>query len=91
MNIANFYGLHQLVSEPIRITISSSTVIDLIFTNILDKIVCSDLSHVGISDHSLVYAFRKLSTGLSNRCYTTVTYRKFKNFESACFRNDICS
>ena len=37
--------------------------IDLIFTNTVDKIVCSGVSHVGIRDHSLVYAFRKLSTG----------------------------
>jgi hypothetical protein len=65
--------------------------IDLIFMNILDKIVCSCVSHVGISDHSLVYAFRKLSTGLSNKGHTTVTCRKFKNFDSACFRNNISS
>ena len=45
--------------------------IDLIFTNTVDKIVCSGVSHVGISDHSLVYAFRKLSTGLSTIGHTT--------------------
>ena len=91
MNIADLYNLHQVINEPTRITISSSTMIDLIFTNTVDKIVCSGVSHVGISDHSLVYAFRKLSTGLSTIGHTTVTYRNFEHFDSECFRNDICS
>ena len=91
LNIADLYNLHQVINEPTRITISSSTMIDLIFTNTVDKIVCSGVSHVGISDHSLVYAFRKLSTGLSTKGHTTVTYRNFEHFDSECFRNDICS
>ena len=33
-----------------------------------------------ISDHSLIYAFRKVSTGLHNKGHSTVNYRKFKNF-----------
>ena len=90
-SIADLYNLHQIIDEPTRITTSSSTMIDLIFTNTVDKIVCSGVSHVGISDHSLVYAFRKLSTGLPTKGHTTVTYRKFEHFDSACFRSDICS
>ena len=89
-SITDLYGLHQqLISEPTRITKSSSTLIDLIFTNSPDKIVCSGVSHISISDHSLIYAFRKLSTGLFTKGHSTVTYRKFKNFDSASFRNDI--
>ena len=60
--------------------------IDHIFTNTPDKIVCSGVSHdVGISDHSLIYAFRKLSTGLHNKGHSTVNYRKFKNFNCESF------
>ena len=88
-SITDLYGLQQLISEPTRITKSSSTLIDLIFTNSPDKIVCSGVSHISISDHSLIYAFRKLSTGLFTKGHSTVTYRKFKNFDSASFRNDI--
>ncbi len=89
-NITNLYNLHQLINEPTRITESSSTLLDVIFTNMPDKIVCSGVSHIGISDHSLVYAFRKLSTGLSRKGHSTVSYRNFKNFNSSSFRNDIC-
>ena len=64
IGITELYGLYQLIGEPTRITETSSTMIDHIFTNTPDKNVCSGVSHVGISDHSLIYAFRKLSTGM---------------------------
>ena len=59
-SIADVYSLPQLIREPTRTTSSSSTLIDLIFTNCPDKVVFSGVSHVGISDHSLVYVYRKL-------------------------------
>ena len=51
--------------------------IDHIFINTPDKIVCSVVSHVSIIDHSLIYAFHKVSTGLHNKGHSTVHYRKF--------------
>ena len=44
--------------------------------------VCSSVSHIGISNHSLVYAFRKISTDLSNKGHNT-------NFDSVGFLYDI--
>ena len=40
-----------LISEPTWITDKSATVIDLIFTNCLEKVVCSGVAHISISDH----------------------------------------
>ena len=91
IGITELYGSHQLISEPTRITETSSTVIDHIFINTPDEIVCSGVSHVDISDHSLIYAFHKLSTGLQNKGHSTVNYRKFKNFNSESFQSDIFS
>ena len=53
LNIADIYNLKQLIREPTRITPSSSTLIDLIFTSHLNNISCSGVSHISISDHSL--------------------------------------
>ena len=61
LSITEMYGLKQLIDEPTRITPSTSTLIDLIFTSHQDNIICSGVSHVGISDHSLVYVYRKIS------------------------------
>ena len=89
-NIAEVYGLDQLITEYTRITDKSSTLIDLIFTNTPDRVVCSGVSHIGISDHSLVYAYRKVSIVSTTNKHTTLRYRKFKNFNADHFRNDIC-
>ena len=60
LNVTDIYGLKQLIDQPTRITPSTSTLIDLIFTSHQDNILCSGVSaHVGISDHSLVNAYCK--------------------------------
>ena len=81
--------MHQLINEPTHITEKRSTTIDLIFANEPDKIVCSGVSHVGISDHSLIYAFRKLSPGKHSKGHITISNRNFKHFDADSFRNDI--
>ena len=87
-NIADIYGLRQLISEPTRITDKSATLIDLIFTNCPERVLCSGVAHISISDHNLVYAFRKLSINF-RKGHTSVMYRSFKTFSRAKFRNDI--
>ena len=42
-----------------RVTETSASTIDLILSNTPENIVSSGVSHVGISDHSLIYAVRK--------------------------------
>ena len=83
------YRLQQLITDPTRCTESSSTLIDLMFTNCPERVVCSGVSHISISDHSLVYLFHKLSIDQPSRGHTTITYRKFTNFNSPSFREDI--
>ena len=74
LNISDVYGLKQLITEPTRITPSSSSLIDLIFTNQPDLISFSGVSHVGISDHSLIYAFRKVSIPPASKGIKLVNY-----------------
>ena len=46
MSITDIYGLQQLITEPTRITPTSATLIDVIFTNFPDRIVCSGVRHI---------------------------------------------
>ena len=48
-NIADICG--QLINEPTRITDKSTSLIDLIYTNSPERVVCSGVAHVCISDH----------------------------------------
>lgn len=91
ISIADVYGLQQLITEPTRVTPTSATLIDLIYTNCPDKITCSGVRHISISDHCMVFAYRKLSgNGISNG-HNTITYRNFRKFNRDNFRNDIAS
>ena len=87
--ITDLFGLQQLITEPTCITETSSTLIDLIFTNYADRVVCSGVSQIGISDHSLIYVYRKLSLAFPSKGHSTISYRNFTNFNPESFRTDI--
>ena len=89
LNITDIYNLKQLITEPTRITPLSCTLIDVIFTNLPDNTTCSGVSHIGISDHSLIYVYRKISSPSVIKGSSTITYRQFKNFNRNSFRSDI--
>ena len=91
MSITDVYGLQQLITEPTRVTPTSSTLIDVIYTNFPDKIVCSGVCQISISDHSMVFAYGKLSINGVTLGHNTLTYRKFSKFNRTNFRNDIAS
>ena len=88
-SITDIYGLQQLVTEPTRITPTSTTLVDVVYTNCPDKVVCSGVRHVSISDHSIVLAYRELSmNGMSNG-HNAITYRNYRKFNRINFRKDI--
>ena len=91
MSINDVYGLQQLIPEPTRVTLTSSTSIDVIYTNFPDKMVCSGVCHVSVSDHSMVFASRNLSINGVTLGHNTLTYRKSSKFNRTNFRNDIAS
>ena len=78
-----------MINEPTRVTNSCSTLVDHVFTSTPDIVACSGVSHISISNHSLIYAYRKLSVSLPSKGHSTVNYRNFKNFDPIKFRNDI--
>ena len=85
--ISSVYQLEQLIKEPTRGTKSSATTIDLIFTNMVDKIATTGVIHLGISDHSLIYAVRKFAVPKTRPTIKEV--RNFKHFVEVDFINDL--
>jgi hypothetical protein len=58
----NFRNLSMnSIDEATRITETSSTLIDHFITNEPEKISKCGVIHTGISDHSLIYAIRKIN------------------------------
>lgn len=88
--LTELYQLTQLINEPTRITESSSSLIDVILTNMPNRIVLSGVLPIGISDHCLVFVIRKIAIQ-SIKKHKIVQSRNFKNFQGQHFRNDLCS
>ena len=83
----SLYQIDQLINEPTRVTRTSATMIDLFFTNKPENILQSGVIHLGISDHSLIYAVRKVN---SPKCRERLKLvRNFKNFNATDFVWDI--
>ena len=89
LNITDIYNLKQLITEPTRITPSSSALIDVIFIKLPDDTPCSGVSHTGISDHGLIYVYRKISSPPVIKGTSTITYRQFFLTIRNSFRSDI--
>ena len=85
--LSSLYQLDQLINKPTRETKKSSTLIDLVLTNMKESISTSGVIHLGMSDHSLVYAVRKFV--ISKRKPTVREVRDFKRFNAECFLWDL--
>lgn len=57
--LCNTSGLTQLIKDFTRTTKTCKSILDLILVSEPDKIVCSGVLPVGISDHDLIYCVRK--------------------------------
>ena len=85
IELINEYQLQQLITNPTRITPRTKTLLDIIITKIGDtKIIESGVIHLGISDHSLVYACRKVSIPKAKP--KVVETRQFKYFNITNFQ-----
>ena len=88
-NILLKYGLIQLVNVPTRVTKKSSTIIDHIYTNQPDRLCSVSVPCLSISDHYPVCITRKIKQRLTKREHRVITYRSYKNFNTANFQNDL--
>lgn len=62
-----FLSLSQIIEKPTRVTDTSSTTIDLIFTTDKEKNIQHGVIPCGISDHDLIYCTRRASRGSFNK------------------------
>lgn len=89
MNLIQLFDLSQLISTPTRITQSSSTLIDHIYTSNPEFIIESFVPHYGMSDHFPVCLSRKVNSKILKAKHLTKSYRCFKKFEENRFLSDL--
>ena len=88
-NFTTSLGFSQLVCDPTRVTETSSTLIDHIYTNLDENISRVHVCKIAISDHYAVFGNRKLNNCIKTNTHQTITYRSFKNFDETMFINDL--
>ena len=67
---------------------TTSSLIDHIVTNTPEKISDFRVIHTGISDHSLIFAIRKISI-IKKKQENTIEIRNMKNFDDQKFVNGL--
>ena len=89
LRILEIYQPTQLITKPTRITQRSKSLLHVCITSCPEKIIHSDVFHVGLSGHSLVYTVRKINS--LPKCSKTreSEVRNFKNFDSERFLKDL--
>lgn len=76
-----------MIDQPTRITTTTGTLIDHIFTKKPDIITNHGALHIGISDHSLIYAIHKHNTPKTDK--KIIESRQLKNFDREAFIDNI--
>ena len=59
IDIMDIYQLEEIITEPTRVTIDTSSLIDVFITNINQKVKSSGVIRLGISDHYMIYVCTK--------------------------------
>jgi hypothetical protein len=83
------YQLSQVITQPTRVTQSSSTLIDVCITSNPEHIILSDVISLGISDHNLIHVVRKSNSVAKTHSHKSVRVRNFKNFNANSFQEDL--
>ena len=84
------FGLEQLIKNPTRISKTSSTIIDHIYTNCSDNIKEVFTSELAISDHYPICMTYFTNLNLAKKSnHTIIKYRSFKKFDELAFQSDL--
>jgi len=89
-SIISAHNLTQLVNIPTRVTATTSTIIDHVYTNKPSNIINVQVPELSFSDHFPVCFTRKCSLNNGkNPLHSTIRYRSYKHFNEEQFLNDL--
>lgn len=86
-DVSNLYQLDQLITAYTRVTETSSTIIDLIFTSDKNMHTKTGIFPVSVSDHFLI--FTVIGKIFVKSFENTINYRDFTNFDQEKFLHDL--
>ena len=87
--ILELYQMQQLINNPTRVTELTQSLLDVCITSNPEHIIYSGVLHLGISDHSPIYAIRKINAKPITESQGYVEFTNFKKFKVSNFLNDL--
>ena len=88
LDLYELFSFKQLVEEPTRVTLATSSIIDHVSTTCARNILKSGVHEVSMSDHYMVYCIRKCN-GAVEKGHKMIKTRKMKNFSEEAFLADV--
>ena len=82
-------GFTQLINCPTRVTETTSTLIDHIYSSNEENISSVRVARLGISDHFAILCCRKTNFSLKGNAHKSIKYRSFKSFDENAFLHDL--
>ena len=81
-SIIELYQLSQTICSPTRVTLNSSSLIDVCLTPTPDKLILSRVVKTTISDHYMILIVRKINVIPKLNRYKKIEVRNFKHFNA---------
>ena len=89
LNLIQLFDLTQIVKDLTRVTETSSTIIDHVYTTNVENIKECFVPTYAVSDHFPVCFTRKINSKIHKNEYITTSYRCFKTFDETSFLADL--
>ena len=88
LDLYELFSFKQLIEEPTRVTLTTSSIIDHIATTSARNIVKSGVYEVSMNDNYMVYCIRKFN-GAVEKGHKMIKTRKMKNLNQESFLADL--
>ena len=81
--------MRQLITSPTRVTLTTSTFIDVLFTNDHNSHVMTGVYDTALSDHYLIYTVFSKSFVRKERAHKEIKFRNYINVSPEEFRKEL--
>ena len=86
-NMEALYDMNQLITEAKRVTLTTSTLIDVMLSNIPELHVKTGVYQISISDHYMIYSV--LNYEKVKPLHRKITFKNYKNFDCLAFTSEL--
>ena len=89
MHLFSIMEQYQTITSPTRMTITSSSLLDVCITSTPERLIVSRVVPIAISDHYMIIVVRKINAYSKQNRHKKIEFRNFKYFNANRFQTDL--